>query len=167
MRNSLKSLGVVLLLPLTGEMLAEVFRGKGGTAGSLDGWGWKELKALPEALVRCPCSHSEVGETGVWPERLLDACITTIPVGGDATPLGQRPLSALPAVYRMSASAPMVQLEEWFRSWVPDSVFTAGGGRCSVEAWNSAALDVEEVVACVVDSDIYLFLADVIKSFDS
>ena len=31
--------------------------------------------------------------------------------------------------------ARMVQLESWFQSWVPDSVFSAGGGRGSVEAW--------------------------------
>ena len=34
---------------LTGEMLADVVRRKGATAGSLDGWGWRELKALPVA----------------------------------------------------------------------------------------------------------------------
>ena len=34
-----------------------------------------------------------------------------------------------------------VQLERWFRSWVPDSLFSAGGGRSSV--------------------------ADVVKSFDA
>ena len=43
---------------------------------------------------------------------------------GDATPLGQRPLSVVPVVYRIWASAGMVQLEDWFRSWVPDSVFS-------------------------------------------
>ena len=32
---------------LTGQMLADVVRRKGATAGSLDGWGWRELKFLP------------------------------------------------------------------------------------------------------------------------
>ena len=32
---------------LTGQMLADVVQGKGATAGSLDGWGWRELKVLP------------------------------------------------------------------------------------------------------------------------
>ena len=41
----------------------------------------------------------------------------------------------LPIVYRVWASARMGQLDDWFRSWVPDSVFSAGGGRGSVEAW--------------------------------
>ena len=61
---------------------------------------------------------------------------------GDATPLGQRPLSVLPVVYRIGASARMGQLDVWFRSWVPDSVFSAGGGRGSVEAWYTSALDI-------------------------
>ena len=42
---------------------------------------------------------------------------------GDVTPLVQRPLSVLPVVYRIWASARMGQLEGWFRSWVLDSVF--------------------------------------------
>ena len=57
--------------------------------------------------------------------------------------------------------------EDWFRSWVPDSVFSAGGGRSSVEAWYTTALDIEEVLSGVVDSDIHLFVADVVKSFDT
>ena len=32
---------------LTGQMLSDVVQRKGATAGSLDGWGWRELKALP------------------------------------------------------------------------------------------------------------------------
>ena len=31
---------------LTGQMLADFVRNKGATAGSLDGWGWRELKVL-------------------------------------------------------------------------------------------------------------------------
>ena len=34
-------------------------------------------------------------------------------------------------------------LEGWFQSWVPESVFSAGGGRRSVEAWYTSALDIE------------------------
>ena len=86
---------------------------------------------------------------------------------GDATPLGQRPLSVLPIVYRVGASARMLQLEEWFRSWVPDSVFSAGGGRSSVEAWYTSAHDIEEVLTGATDSDVHLSVADVIKYFDT
>ena len=62
----------------------------------------------------------------------------------------------------------MVQLEGWFKSWVPDSVFSAGGGgRGSVEAWYTTALDIEEVLSGAADSHVHLFVADVIKSFDT
>ena len=87
--------------------------------------------------------------------------------GGDATPLGQRPLCILPVVYRVWASARMVQLEPWFRSWVPTSVFSAGVGRSSVDAWFTTALDIEECLAGGVESDVHLFVADVVKSFDT
>ena len=61
-----------------------------------------------------------------------------------------------------------MQLEDCFHSWVPDSVFSAvGGRRRSVEAWYTTALDIEEVLSGVVDSDMHLFVADVVKSFDT
>ena len=81
---------------------------------------------------------------GVWPDGLLDAYIAMIhKFDGDATSPGQRPPSVLPVVCRIWASARMVQLERWFKSWVPDSVFGAGGGRGSGEAWYATALDIE------------------------
>ena len=46
---------------------------------------------------------------------------------------------------------------------MPDSVFSAGGGRGSVET----ALDIEEVLAGATDSHLHLFVADVVKSFDT
>ena len=99
---------------------------------------------------------------------LLDAYIAMIPkTDGDATSLGQRPLSVLPIVYRIWASARMGQLEGWFQSWVPQSVFSAGDGRSSVEAWYTSALDIEEVLSGAADSHVHLFVADVIKSFDT
>ena len=142
-------------------MLADVVQRKGATACSLDGWGWRELKALLvpwfDELARI---LTKVEDFGTWPDGLLDAYIAMIPkTDGDATPLGQRPLSVLPVVYRIWASARMGQLEGWFRSWVPDSVFSAGGGRGSVEAWKTTALDFEEVLSGAADSHVHLFVA--------
>ena len=158
-------LPIVDLPRLTGQMLYDVVHLKSATAGGLDGWGWRELKVFPvtwfDQLARI---LTLVEDTGVWPDGLLDAYIAMIPkTDGDATPLGQRPLSVLPVVYRIGASARMVQLEGWFKSWVPDSVFSAGGGRGSVEAWYTSAFDIEEVLSGSVDSHVHLFVADVIK----
>ena len=65
---------------LTGQVLADVVQHKGATAGSLDGWGWRELKVLPiawyDGLARI---HTKVDEIGVWPDGLLDAYIAMIP----------------------------------------------------------------------------------------
>ena len=87
-------------------------------------------------------------------------------IDGDSTPLGQRPLGVLPIVYSVWASGSMGQLEDWFKSWVPDSVYSAGNGRSSVEAWYSSSLDIEEVLSGASDSHIHL-VADVVKSFDT
>ena len=150
-------------------MLADVFQRTSATAGSLHGWECRELKVLPvswyDELARI---LTKVEDFGIWPDGLLYAYIAMIPkTDGDATPLGQRPLSVLPIVYRIWASARMGQLRDWFTSWVPDSVFSAGGGRSSVEAWSTSALDIEEVLTGATNSDIHLFIADVIESFDT
>ena len=110
----------VSLPRLTGQVLADVVQRKGATAGSSDGWGWMELKVLPVSW------YDELAR-GIWSDGLLDAYIAMIPkTDGDSTPLGQRPLSVLPIVHRVWASAGMSQLEDWFKSWVPDSVFSTG-----------------------------------------
>ena len=167
--GSLPMLPEVDMPPLTGDDLFQVVRCKTATAGSLDGWGWRELKSLPvpwfDDLARI---FAKVEELGVWPEGLLDPYIAMIlKVGGDSTPLGQRPLSVIPVVYRVWASARMKQLEGWFQSWVPSSVYSAGNGRSSVEAWYTTALDIEEVLAGAVDTHVHIFVADVVKSFDT
>ena len=84
--------------PLTGDDLFQVVWCKTAPAGSLDGWGWRDLQSLPvpwfDGLARI---LAKVEELGVWPEGLLDAYIAMIPkVGGDSTLLGQCPHSVLP-----------------------------------------------------------------------
>ena len=46
----------------------------------------------------------------------------------------------------------MSHLEDWFRSWVPDSVFSEGGGRGSVEAWYATSGIELPWFACMVSS---------------
>ena len=146
------SLPVISLPQLTGEMLADVVRRKGAAAGSLDGWGWRELKVLPVVwfggLARILTKDEEVG---VWPDGLLDAYIAVIlKIDGDATPLGQRPLSVLPVVYRFLGFCTYGSAGGLVSVLVPDSVCSAGGGRSPVEAWNTIALVFEEVLSGVV-----------------
>ena len=61
----------------------------------------------------------------------------------------------------------MVQLDSWFKYWFLESVYGAGSGRSSVEAWYTTALDIEEVLAGDVDSHVHVFVADVVKSCDT
>ena len=151
----------VSLPRLTGRMLAAVGQRESATAGSSDGWGWRELEVLHVSWYD-ELAHilTKVEDVGVWPDGLLDAYIAMIPkTDGDATPLGQRPLSVLPIVYRIWASARMGQLDGWFKSWVPDSVFGAGGGRGSVEAWYTSSLDIEEfLLGLLIPMFIFLLL---------
>ena len=139
------------------------------SAGGLDGWGWRDLKAFPESWFDwLAVVLSRVELDGSWPEGLLVAYITMIPTAdGDSTPFGQRPLCVLPLDYRIWASVRLRHLDGWLRSWLPLSVFSAGGGRGSVEAWCSTALDFEEVLSGLNESHAHVFVADVVKSFDT
>ena len=154
---------------LTGQVLADVVQRKCATVGSLDGWVCMELKVLPASWYdEVARILTKVEDLGVWPDGLLDVYIAMISkTDGDALHLGQRLFRVFPIVDRIWASARMGQLDGWFRSWVLDSVFSAGGGRGSVEAWYTSALDIEEVLIGATDSDIHLFVADVVKSFDT
>ena len=109
-----------------------------------------------------------VETSGVRPQGLLDAYIAMIPkVDGDSTPLGQRPLSVLPVVYRLWASLRLGHLREWVEGWLPQSVYRLGNGLSSVEAWFSTALDIEEVFSGTGGDQLHVMVADVIKSFDT
>ena len=82
-------------------------------------------------------------------------------------PLGSVPCVFLPVVYRIWASVRLRHLDGWLRSWVPLSVFSAGGDRGSLDAWYSTALDFEEVLSGLSESHVHVFVADVVKSFDT
>ena len=65
------------------------------------------------------------------------------------------------------ASVRLAHLRKWFSSWVPDSVFSAGKGVSSVDAWYATSIDIEEVLSHARHSDFHIFVADVVKSFDT
>ena len=88
-------------------------------------------------------------------------------VDGDSTPLGQRPLSVLPVVYRLWASLRLGHLREWVEVWLPKAVYNLGNGLSLVEAWFSTALDNEEVLSGTGGDQLQVMVADVIKSFDT
>ena len=152
---------------ITGRDLQEVARAKKSTG--LDGWAWNEVKALPLPWFSGLAILLELVEsTGVWPQGLLDAEIAMIPkADGDSTPLGQRPLSVLPVVYKLWASLRLGHLREWVAGWLPKSVYSLGRGLSSVEAWFSTALDIEDVLSGTGGDQLHVMVADVIKSFDT
>ena len=87
--------------------------------------------------------------------------------GGDATPLGQRLLSVLPIVYSFSATVPLSHIQDWFESLLPESVFSVGRGRSSVDSWYTTALDKEECLGSEEHDHVHIFVADGVESFDT
>ena len=66
---------------------------------------------------------------------------------GEATLLGQRALSVLPAVYRVWVSVRLLHLHEMFWSWVLASVLRAGSGFSSTVVWCPTSLDLVDSLA--------------------
>ena len=79
--------------PLLGSDLYYGVQHKRASASGLDGWGWRDLKASPEAWFDwLAVVLSRVELDGVLLEGLLDAYVTMIPkTDGDSTPLGNDP----------------------------------------------------------------------------
>ena len=70
-------------------MLYETVQKKKPSSGSLDGWGWREFKALPLAWFdRLASIFSLVEEDGVWPDGLLGGYISMILKQMEMPPLG-------------------------------------------------------------------------------
>ena len=159
----------VLELPrITGQDLLDVARAKRSSAGGLDGWAWNETMALPLPWFSgLAILLGMIEATGAWCHGLLDAYIAMIsrlmvtPLPCATTPLGQRPLSVLPVVYRLWASLGLGHLKDWVQLRVPQSVFSL-----SVEAWFSTAVDIEEVLSCAGGDQLYVMVADVFDTVD-
>ena len=97
------------------------------------------------ALVGLTVVIRQNNSAGRWSQGLLDAHVGMIAEAeGDSTPLGHRPLCVLPVVYHIWASVRLAHVQELFCAWVLDSVFSAGQGVCSVEAWYSISIDIEQ-----------------------
>ena len=105
---------------------------------------------------------------GVWPEGLLDVYVTMIPkTEGDATPL-----ATSPCVFNLLfiASGLLSGFVTQMVGLGLGSLFlflVLEGGRGSVDAWYSTALDFEEVLSGLSESHVHVFVADVVKSFDT
>ena len=124
-------------------------------AEGLDGWGWKDLKALPVSWYEGVADFLRlVEEDGRWPQGLLDAYIAMIPkVGGDATPLGPRPSRGVPSLGFCADGTP--RGVPWFAVLGAEGV---RGRRSSDEVCYATALDIEEVLS----GDVFMFVADVV-----
>ena len=141
------------------EELYDVAMAKTSTAGKALSLSW--FVGLASVL-------RQIEAAGRWPQGLLDAYIAMIPKAeGDSTSLGQRPSCVLPVVYRLWASVRLARIQDWFHSWVPDSVCSAGKGVSSVDAWCATTVDIEEVLSNTRQGDFHIFVADVVKSFDT
>ena len=124
----------------------------------LDGWGWKDLKALPVSWYEGVAEFLRlVEEDGRWPQGLLDAYIATIPnpFGSEALVCSPRDV---PSLGFCADGTP--RGVPWFAVLGAEGV---RGRRSSDEVCYATALDIEEVLS----GDVFMFVADVVFSFDT
>ena len=109
-------------------------------------------------------------DTGVWPDGLLDAYIAMIPKSdGDATPIGERPLSVLPVFFSFFVFGLLLV---WFSLRIVSSlgcpirfsVLVVVVGRLKL---GMLLLLILRRFLRVLPTHVHLFVADVIKSFDT
>ena len=62
---------------------------------------------------------------------------------------------------------PLAHIHHWFYSSVPDSVLSARKGVSSIDTWYATMVDIEEVLSNTHQGDFHVFVADVVKSFDT
>ena len=87
----------------------------------------EELQALPNAaLAQLARVLNLIEETGEWPETAVLGLVALIPKAvHSAEPLGQRPITIMPLVYRLWASVRGRQCSSWMGQ-VADYSCTAG-----------------------------------------
>ena len=146
----------------------EAAMAKKSTAGGLDGWAWNGIKALSLSwFVGLALVLRQIEAAGRWPQGLLDAKIMMIPKAEGDTPLDSVPYVSCRLSIGFGPRFVWSILRKWFFSWVPDSVFSAGKGVSSVDAWYATSIDIEEVLSHTLHNDFHIFVADVVKSFDT
>ena len=82
---------------------------------------------------------------------------------GRGIPLGSGLLGVLLVGYRRQASVRLEHFMDWFHSWGPESLYSAGNGQSSVDVWYVTLLDFKESLDGISGADIYVFVADVLK----
>ena len=141
---------------LSGEELHDAAMAKKTTAGGLDGGLGMRIRHYSYiGLGGLALFLRQIESASKWHQGLLDAYMAMVPkVEGDGG-------------CRLWASVRLAHLQDWFYSWVPDSVLYAGKGVSSVDAWYSTTLDIEEILSNARQGDFHIFVADVVKSFDT
>ena len=104
-----------------------------------------------------------LGNMGVT--MLLLLC--TPKTDGDAISLGQRLLGVLPKDHRFWAAVHLSHVEDWFLTFVLERVCIAGGGRSSVHAFFSTALDPEESLRGVPEHHVHVPAAAAVHPCDT
>ena len=149
-RHVLPPRSSVELPALSASLLADTLsHASRHTAAGPDGWTMDELRALPLPLLDFLASFFSVVEaTGAWPPALLQATVVLIPKGDSAaSPSALRPITVLPAPYRLWALARLRSLWSWQEAWISHTQHGFRPAHCAPDAAWLWALQLEEALS--------------------
>ena len=148
------------------DLQAACARMSSSGAGGLDGWLPEEIKSIPPEILQLLLPfYDAIEATGVWPAALCWAGITLIPKEHSGDPMDLRPISVMPVIYRLWASARMRCCLPWQEKWIHASQHGSRARHGVSDALASLMLQFES--ADVYNLNLIGVTVDYAKAFDS
>ena len=131
------------------EDVTSTLKKMGNTSCGSDGFRVAEIKALPpEILERIVILFNMIEQLGEWPEALTLGVISMIPKGEGLMAQDLRPITVMPALYRLWSAVRVSSVLRWQEGWATPCLL---GFRhmlgCEDVFWQMA-LDIEKALLC-------------------
>ena len=157
-----------MLPPLRGADLLAAVRAKAkGTSAGADSWTQEELAILPLSAMNALAAILEICEAREQlPRALCVGWFTLVPKDeAPSPPLGIRPISILPLIYRTYATVRAQQVQQWAQNTFGEEQLAYVRGRQTLAALTELATEID--YAEEQRQPLYLLSLDTSKAFPS
>ena len=148
------------------EWQAELRRKPKTAATGMDGVSVQDLLSMPVSLQQQLLTQlARVEETGNWPEQLTHGAVHSLQKVENATSVNQyRPITILPAAYRVWSSIRCKQLLKYLQQFLPEGIYGNAVGKSATAMWYQLQLQVE--IHQWEDRPMVGAIADIVKAFN-
>ena len=153
--------------PITLQEWQSELRHKPKTAATgMDGMSVKDLLAMPPTLQQQMLDLlATVEETGNWPKQLTHGAVHSLQKVENATMVNQyRPITILPAAYRIWSSIRCKQLLRYLQQFLPEGIYGNAVGKSATAMWYQLQLKME--IQQWDDQPMVGAIADIVKAFN-